>query len=187
MKNIANSVLMVSASLMIYNLLTFSAFAGGGNETIQTTVTVPPNQVQTGNGILQSQNQPGGVIGNTAVSSPVPLSPLQSGNYNYSTTSTQFSGGAYGGVQCGFSVGVGATNSNTALQQVYTADVRYNSAPCPDYRYQAQQESRRVQMSVQGSAINTCIIARRDLAVQGKNPDDTCPAIKQNQFNLISD
>jgi hypothetical protein len=187
MKNIANSILAVSASLLIHNLLAFSAFAGGGNETIQTTVIVPPNQVQTGNGVLQPQNQPGGVIGNTVVASPVPLSPLQSGNYNYTTTSTQFSGGSYGGVQCGFSVGVGATNSNTALQQVYTADVRYSSAPCPDYRYQAQQESRRVQMSVQGSAINTCIVARRDLAAQGRNPDDACPPIKPNQFNLIGD
>lgn len=175
-----------------------TALAGGGADT---TGTAPVNtsQVQSGNGnvnnsptvqtgnagigtnttLVQSSNNSSGL---TSVSSTAPLTQLQTGNYQYSSTSTQFSGNNIGGIQCGLSVGAGVNNANTSLVQTYTAEIRYSTAQCPDYKQISEQETKRVKLSVQGSAINTCIIARRDLVAQGKDPNGACPPIDKTQF-----
>ena len=105
-----------------------------------------------------------------------PITPLQNTNYQYSSTSTQFS--SNGGVQCGLSVGSNIGNSNTNLQQTYSLDIRYNTNPCPDYKAQSEEETKRVNINTQSTNINNCIMARRDLALQGKDPNLACPPIK---------
>jgi hypothetical protein len=202
-------MIKISSLLLILGISIVSfpstAFAGGGLDPAATT-SVNTNQVQTGNGvassspilqtsgdsnvnisapILQSSNQASATNGLTGVQSTAPLTQLQTGNYNYSSTSTQFSGSNYGNSQCGLSIGASKNNSNTSLQDTYAVDVRYSTAQCPNYTKLAEQETKRVQISVQGSAINTCIVARRDLAAQGKDPNSACPMVDITKFKAI--
>lgn len=133
-----------------------------GNETTANT-SVPSNSLQGTNGINS-------------------LTQLQTSNYQYSST-TQFSGNSYGSTACGLSIGGSYNNSNTMLAPVYSVDVRYNTARCTNTKYQADQETKRVETGARSSNINTCIIARRDLAIAGKNPDDACdkPVIQKSE------
>jgi hypothetical protein len=197
-----------SSLLLVLGISVFSfpstAFAGGGLDPA-TTTPVNTNQVQSGNGVassspilqsgnssistplVQNSNQASTVSGLSSVQSTAPLTQLQTGNYNYSSTSTQFSGSGYGNIQCGLSIGASKNNSNTALQDTYSVDVRLSSAQCPNYTQIAEQETKRVKLSVQGSAINTCIVARRDLAAQGKDPNLACNLVDTTQFKTVMD
>jgi hypothetical protein len=185
---IRNFLLIFSISVFTFPTL---ALAGGGADSTNTSPT-NTGSVQTGNGVTTSppitQNGTSNPVVQTPItsnlgglSSTTPLTQLPINNYQYSSTSTQFSGSNIGGVQCGLSAGAGVNNSNTSLQQVYTVDVRYNTAPCPDYKQLSEQETRRVEISVKGNNINTCIIARQNLASQGKDPNSACPPVDVNQ------
>jgi hypothetical protein len=203
MKKISSLLLVLGISVVSFPS---TAFAGGGLDPAATT-QVNTNQVQTGNGVassspilqtggnsvtvstptVQSSNQTSTASGLSGVQSIAPLTQLQTGNYNYSSTSTQFSGSNYGNNQCGLSIGASKNNSNTSLQDTYSVDVRLSSAQCPNYTQLAEQETKRVKLSVQGSAINTCIVARRDLAAQGKDPNLACNIVDTTQFKSVMD
>jgi hypothetical protein len=178
------SVQSVFASVISLSFFLFSsiAYAGGGENNTSTITPSVTSSETVATPTTQSTTSTSGLQGISSTSS---LTQLQNTNYQYSSTSTQVSGSSYNSTQCGISIGAGVNNSNTSLQQVYTADIRFSSAKCTDYGQIAEQETKRVKISVQGSAINACIIARRDLSAQGKNPNDACPPIDMRQFKSI--
>jgi hypothetical protein len=168
-------------SLTIFSVcfLSFSSssFAGGGGESPVNPGVQPSQNPVSGNssgGSLPSGIQP--------VSSISSLNNIQGSSFNYSNTQFSASGSGY---QCGFSVGSSMSNANTSIQLVYTVDMRYNTAPCSDPKYQAEIELKRTQIQAQGNSIQSCIIARRDLAIAGKDPNLACPPVESGQFRVV--
>jgi hypothetical protein len=154
-----------------------SAFAGGGGESPVNPGVQPPQTPVSGNssgGSLPTGIQPVSSISN--------LNNIQGSSFNYSNTQFSASGSGY---QCGFSVGSSVSNANTSVQPVYTVDMRYNTAPCGDPKYQAELELKRTQIQAQGNSLQACIIARRDLAIAGKDPNLACPVVDSSQFRVV--
>lgn len=177
------------AGLMLF--FPSSAFAGGGPDT-STPVSGGNESVVTTPQVVQNNNTPVVVQQNTAnglggtVTQISPIAPLQSSSF-YSNT-TQFSTNGVAN-NCGLSIGIGANNSNSALETIYSADIRYSTNPCPNYtkleKIKQEAETLRVKTYVQGNIVRDCANFRTQLIQAGKNPDGACKIPDLSQMESL--
>jgi hypothetical protein len=185
---------------LIFSLLYPTKVFAGGGEQLPTSTPVTTPQIQSGNTPVTTSPVTGGSSsgqGNTVVNGSnglggtvtqiSPIAPLQSNSSFYSNT-TQYSTSGVNS-SCGLSVGIGANNSNTGLETIYTADVRYNTNPCPNYtklkQLEQEGETKRVKMYVQGNVIRDCANFRTQLIQAGKNPDAACKVPDLSQMDSL--
>jgi hypothetical protein len=202
---LSNVVFFLSFSLLLSQSFGTQVRAGGGgdpnvvigNTTQQTTSGIITNN--GGNTLVQPTTplslplQPSiSPITNSPVQplSIQPITPLQSTQSYFNSTTTQYGSNGYA-PQCGLSVTGGVTNANTTLQQAYDARVTYNTNPCPN---QNKIEEMRRKTQVQetkiyttGNVLNTCIGARAQAVMSGKDPNLICTLPDMTQMKSLLD
>jgi hypothetical protein len=169
-----NFLFIFSFSLVAFSS---SALAGGGGDIPSSGGA--QNLPTPVSGVNSNNSLPTGI---QPVSSINSLNNLQNNSFNYSNTQFSSSSSSY---QCGLSFGSTVSNANTLIQPVFTIDMRYNTSPCADPKYQAEVDLKRTQVQANSNNIQACIVARRDLAIAGKDPNLACPEVDRSLFGAV--